>query len=467
MQTDPVQGRGMITKERALRFRFSTMPRIVLEAKGVSLNAKTLYCKLVDYLYEAEDIFCWPSQEKLAEDLDTSKWTVIRCLNELRDYGLIDWKQQGLSKTNVYWLLEFPDSLIEEYEARQEEKRQARLTAIQAEARPSESSPKDASTPPESQKKKVRQEKELRTHSGQGVGTVPIQELAGRQFRNLQEYQTNNKQTKNNHETTTTPAEEFTSSDTLDTPSVEAARKDVVVLDGTEPTAEEPQEDAEEAIRAMIEELIEIGVFESFAEGAVEEYGLARCHEVLNACKASSPKNPAGWIHDALVEEWNLNSAGRTGKPSEKPQEASKSDELGSDIGQNDSDPLCPSQEPPSKIVLEQTKSAFTKQANRDSEERERLAAASPHREFWEDIKKELSKRISRQSMASWFEPCYILAIEDDKLILSAPTEFVRDWIIENYQDLLNEIIGCDVEVVDEGSEESTIVRKEAQNGQA
>ena len=427
MQTDLAQGRGTITKERALRFRFSTMPRIVLEAKGLSLNAKTVYCKLVDYLYEAEDIFCWPSQEKLAEDLNTSKWTVIRCLNELRDYGLIDWKQQGLSKTNVYWLLEFPDSLIEEYERRQEEKRQARLADIPADGKTCELPPKDASTPSESRKKKARQEEKLRTHSGQGIGTVPIQELASCQFLNLQEYQTNNKQLNDNHGTTTTPEQKATSSDTPGTSSVDETRKDVVVQDETEPTAEEPKEDAEEAIRAMIGKLVELGVYEDFAEKVIREHGIARCSEVLKACNASSTDNPAGWIHEALVRRWNVNSKATQKTAQEMPSAA-----------------------------LKHAKNAFVGLADDAREERKKLADASPHRELWEEIKGRLSEQIMPQSMASWIEPCYILAVADNRVILSAPTEFVGDWVVENYLDRLREILGRDVEIVtDEGSGET------------
>jgi len=71
-------------------------------------------------------------------------------------------------------------------------------------------------------------------------------------------------------------------------------------------------------------------------------------------------------------------------------------------------------------------------------------------------------------SMACWLDPCYISTVADSRVVLSAPTELARDWVVENYLDRLREILGCDVEVVaDEGSGKADTAKKEALDGEA
>lgn len=236
---------------------------------------------------------------------------------------------------------------------------------------------------------------------------------------------------------TTTPAVEATSSDTAGTSSDEDSRSEVVVVE-SEPkstpntelntsssdaeTSEDPQEILEDpVIKETIGELVEVGVSRCFAEKAVKHYGLARCTEVLSALQAldQPPKNPAGWIHKALVEEWTV-----TGP-----------------------DPPAPEQSP-NQARLDEEKRRLAELAGECREERKELADASPHREFWEEIKEALSGRICRQSMSTWFQPCYILDVTEDRIILSAASAFAAEWIVENYERLLREIAGCEVEVV-------------------
>jgi hypothetical protein len=61
----------------------------------------------LDYAWQQDR--CFPGQERLAEDLNISIDTVQRGLQELRAYGLIEWKQQGLNKPNVYFILKLSD----------------------------------------------------------------------------------------------------------------------------------------------------------------------------------------------------------------------------------------------------------------------------------------------------------------------------------------------------------------------
>jgi hypothetical protein len=86
-----------------LRQGFAQVPRPVLRAKGLSLKAKVVYVLLLDYAWQQGS--CFPGHGRLADDLDVSVDTVQRALTELKRFGLIDWKRQGLNRPNIYYLL--------------------------------------------------------------------------------------------------------------------------------------------------------------------------------------------------------------------------------------------------------------------------------------------------------------------------------------------------------------------------
>ena len=86
-----------------LRHGFAQLPRPVLRAKGLSDKAKLVYALLLDYAWR--DGSCFPGQKTLATDLDCDDRTIRRALTELQEYELVDWKQRGLSQTNVYYIL--------------------------------------------------------------------------------------------------------------------------------------------------------------------------------------------------------------------------------------------------------------------------------------------------------------------------------------------------------------------------
>ena len=106
----------------------------------------------------------------------------------------------------------------------------------------------------------------------------------------------------------------------------------------------------------------------------------------------------------------------------------------------------------PAREDLERIKQASVEMESGNSEEREKLAEESPHRELWEEIKAELSERICQQSLRSWFDPCYIRDVDNGRIVLDAGTEFVAEWVQENYRKLLEEIVGADVEIVSEAA---------------
>ena len=98
----------------------------------------------------------------------------------------------------------------------------------------------------------------------------------------------------------------------------------------SEPIAEAAGAPEVETVRAVVEELTAAGICERVAKKLARQYGPARVIEVLGALEAQDkqPKNPAGWIRQALTEEWNLDTV----RASEASQEASKQESPGQDI---------------------------------------------------------------------------------------------------------------------------------------
>jgi hypothetical protein len=85
---------------------FVQIPKAVLLCKEISYGAKVAYSILLGYAWQDE--FCFPAQESLANDLGCSVRQARRFLVELKDQRFIAWKQTGLNKPNVYYLLPLP-----------------------------------------------------------------------------------------------------------------------------------------------------------------------------------------------------------------------------------------------------------------------------------------------------------------------------------------------------------------------
>lgn len=82
---------------------FTQIPNVVLKHPLISFGAKVAYGVLLSYAWA--DDFCFPAQERLARDLNCSVRQVQRLLTELKEHGFITWKQQGLNRPNIYYLL--------------------------------------------------------------------------------------------------------------------------------------------------------------------------------------------------------------------------------------------------------------------------------------------------------------------------------------------------------------------------
>ena len=69
--------------------------------------------------------------------------------------------------------------------------------------------------------------------------------------------------------------------------------------------------------------------------------------------------------------------------------------------------------------------------------EREKRRAASPHRDLWEKVSKNIEQKILPQSYESWFKPLFIAEIRETTVVFDAPDQMVADWVEENYIGLL------------------------------
>ncbi len=58
---------------------------------------------------------------------------------------------------------------------------------------------------------------------------------------------------------------------------------------------------------------------------------------------------------------------------------------------------------------------------------------------LWEKTVKIIKEKISQQNFETWIRPIRIATVEADQVRLAVPNRFFRDWLIENYLDLIRE----------------------------
>ena len=96
--------RTVILQDDALRRLkgFTAIPNVILRHRKLSYGAKVTFGVLLSYAWQ--DNFCWPAQERLAQDLCCSERQVRRFLQELKTNNIVDWRQQGLNQPNIYYI---------------------------------------------------------------------------------------------------------------------------------------------------------------------------------------------------------------------------------------------------------------------------------------------------------------------------------------------------------------------------
>lgn len=81
---------------------FTQVPNFLLKDPKVSANAKVVYAMLLSYAWNNNLVF--PGQERMAEDMGSTKSTVNRGVIELQKAGWLEIQRRGQGKTNLYVL---------------------------------------------------------------------------------------------------------------------------------------------------------------------------------------------------------------------------------------------------------------------------------------------------------------------------------------------------------------------------
>lgn len=92
----------IIGADPVTRHGFTQVPNFILTNKDLSVGAKLAYAMLLKYAWQ--DDYCFPGQQKLADDMGAGERSVRTYLNELETAGFLEVKQQGLGRTNLYRL---------------------------------------------------------------------------------------------------------------------------------------------------------------------------------------------------------------------------------------------------------------------------------------------------------------------------------------------------------------------------
>ncbi len=95
----------IVVLNETLKHGFAQLPRYVLKDKRLSFGARLTYAVLLSYAWQEES--CFPGQDRMAEDLGTTDRSIRTFLNELRECRYIAWKQQGLNRPNIYYILDY------------------------------------------------------------------------------------------------------------------------------------------------------------------------------------------------------------------------------------------------------------------------------------------------------------------------------------------------------------------------
>lgn len=59
--------------------------------------------------------------------------------------------------------------------------------------------------------------------------------------------------------------------------------------------------------------------------------------------------------------------------------------------------------------------------------------------EYWEQIIKELEKKINKEILDNWFSSTHLAYLDHNQITLSVPSKFLRDWLMENYLPFIQE----------------------------
>jgi hypothetical protein len=92
----------IVGADLATRHGFTQVPNFILTKSDISVGAKLAYAMLLKYAWNNDA--CFPGQATLSQDMGAAERSVRTYLKELETAELLEIKQRGLGKTNLYRL---------------------------------------------------------------------------------------------------------------------------------------------------------------------------------------------------------------------------------------------------------------------------------------------------------------------------------------------------------------------------
>ncbi len=101
---DLIKDKNIVLKgaDAATAMGFTQVPNFLLKSKKLSSGDKMTFAMLLSYAWQND--YCFPGQDRLAEDLGLSDRSVRTHLKALEAEGLLDIKRRGQGRTNIYEL---------------------------------------------------------------------------------------------------------------------------------------------------------------------------------------------------------------------------------------------------------------------------------------------------------------------------------------------------------------------------
>ena len=60
---------------------------------------------------------------------------------------------------------------------------------------------------------------------------------------------------------------------------------------------------------------------------------------------------------------------------------------------------------------------------------------------IWEESIKIIKEKISSQNYETWIRPLKLASIENNRASLSVPNKFFKDWLTENYREVISQAL--------------------------
>ena len=79
---------------------FTQVPNFLFKKSGLTMGAIVVYSKFLSYAWHND--FCFPGQQRLADDLDMGIASINRFIKELEEAKLIEITRRGQGHTNIY-----------------------------------------------------------------------------------------------------------------------------------------------------------------------------------------------------------------------------------------------------------------------------------------------------------------------------------------------------------------------------